>query len=454
LIKLLFAHAAFFSQTKPMKEFDMSNRSIACAVVLVFAFYIPAFSQEAVTPPEYAPVEARLFTPGDGLGNIRAKLDAGEEVEVAYLGGSITAANGWRVKTTAWLRETYPQATINEVHAAIGGTGSDLGVFRFERDVLRHGCDLLFVEFAVNDGGASPERIWQAMEGIVRQAWAPNPRTDVCFVYTYRVGYEDDLRDGNYWRAAGAMEMLARHYGITTINIAMPVVEAEAEGRLVFKSDEPTEEGVVRFSSDGVHPLDVGHEMYTETIALCWGLLKPNAAGVDHGEKLGRPFVTDHWQAAGMTPLTESMLSGEWRSLPGDDTLQNRFGNRMGQIWESGEPGATLTFRFKGSAAKLYDLLGPDGGQVIITVDGVTREQPVARFDSYCTYHRLATLTIAEGLDPDVVHEVVVEIHPEQPDRSPVAFRLQDPDVELQAPKFQGTKLRVGQILLLGELVE
>jgi lysophospholipase L1-like esterase len=86
-------------------------------------------------------------------------------VTVAYLGGSITAMNGWRNKTTDWLRTTYPGATFKEIHAAIGGTGSDLGVFRLGRDVLAHKPDLLFVEFATNDGGQPPEQIWAQYGG-------------------------------------------------------------------------------------------------------------------------------------------------------------------------------------------------------------------------------------------------------------------------------------------------
>ena len=50
-----------------------------------------------------------------------------------------------------------------------------------------------------------------------------------------------------------------------------------------------------------------------------------------------------------------------------------------------------------------------------------TRDRPVPRFDSYCTYHRIATLAVAQGLDRDEVHTVTVEIHPEQPDRLPIA---------------------------------
>jgi len=426
----------------------------ACCPLFIALLLFPAVPVVAGEPPQYEPVPARLVQPRDGLGNVLAKLEAGKEVKIAYLGGSITAAPGWRVKTLAWFDEQFPDAKPVEINAAIGGTGSDLGVFRFGHDVLEHGPDLVFVEFAVNDGGAPPEQIWRAMEGIVRQTWAANPRTDVCFVYTYRLGYEKDLDEGLCPRAASAMEMLAEHYRIPAVHVALRVVELHAEGKLIYKSDEPAPDGVIRFSKDGVHPLDEGHRIYTDVIADAVTAMRGKVQPVDHGAKLATSFVEDHWQAAKMVPIAESMLSGTWQRLPEDNPLVRRFGNRMGTLWETTEPGGKISFRFRGSQAKLYDLLGPDGGQVIVTVDGQTREKPVPRFDSYCTYHRIATLPVASGLDPDEVHTAVIELHPDQPDRSPVAFRLKDPETELKSPKYQGTKLRASQILLLGELVE
>ena len=429
----------------------MKYHSIVRFVLVPLLFASPVLLQAA--NPEYAPVAAKDIQPRDGLGNVLAKLESGKDVRIAYFGGSITAASGWRVQTLKWFQETFPKATVSEINAAIGGTGSDLGVFRLGHDVLQHKPDLVFVEFAVNDGGASPERIWQAMEGIVRQIWAADPRTDICYVYTFRTGYENDLNKGFCPRAASAMEMLAEHYGIPSINVAMPVCALEREGKLIFKSAEPTPEGVLQFSKDGVHPLTEGHQLYTDLIARAVTEMKDTSKPLDHSPKLAAPFVDDNWQAAKMVPVTREMLSGDWQPLPDDDPLMKSFGKRMGPLWYSATPGSRITFKFRGSQAKLYDLLGPDGGQVIITVDGKTRDRPVARFDSYCTYHRIATLTVAGGLDPNEIHTVVLEIHPDQPDRTPVAFRLKDPDTELKAPKYQGTKIRASQILLLGDLV-
>jgi lysophospholipase L1-like esterase len=112
----------------------------------------------------------------NSLPNTFASLEAGKTVRIAYLGGSITAQEGWRPKTLKWFRDQFPTAKVEEINAAIGGTGSDLGIFRLKHDVLDHDPDLLFVEFAVNDGGAPPEQIHRCMEGIVRQTWRHNPR--------------------------------------------------------------------------------------------------------------------------------------------------------------------------------------------------------------------------------------------------------------------------------------
>ena len=426
----------------------MHPTSLFLALTLVSATLLHA-------APDFAPQPAVLHQQRDGLGNFFAKLEKGGPVKIAYLGGSITAASGWRIKTREWFAKQYPQAQVEEIHAAIGGTGSNLGVYRVQKDALQFDPDLLFVEFSVNDGGAKPEDIWRGMEGIVRQTWEDNPRCDICFVYTFRVNYETPLREGLCSNAASADEMLAAHYGIPSINMALRVSEMESDGKLIFQAEKGAAdpEGRIIFSNDGVHPVDAGHEIYNHVISDAMRTWKDSSKPLDHGSKLATPFIADHWQAAKIVAVQSSMVEGSWKKLPSDTGLGKSFEKRLGKIWEASSPGDTLRFRFKGSSASLYDLLGPDGGQVTITVDGVKRDKPVPRFDSYCTYHRISTLKLADGLDPDQEHEIVVEVHPDQPDRQSVAFRLKDPEKELKEPKFQGTNVRVGGILLMGDLV-
>ena len=213
--------------------------------------------------------------PRGGLPNFFAKLERGDTVRIAYLGGSITAQDGWRPKTLRWFQEQYPKARVSEINAAVGGTGSDLGVYRLRHDVLEHKPDLIFVEFAVNDSGAAPERIHRSMEGIVRQAWQDNPATDFCYVYTIAGSMLDTLKAGKLPRSAAAMEELAAYYGIPSINMGLEVARLEKAGKLVFKAAKPETDqekaavgDKILFSPDAVHPYtDSGHQLYLARVS-------------------------------------------------------------------------------------------------------------------------------------------------------------------------------------------
>lgn len=71
--------------------------------------------------------------------------------------------------------------------------------------------------------------------------------------------------------------------------------------------------------------------------------------------------------------------------------------------------------------------------------------------DSYCSYHRLATLWIGEDL-PDTEHTVSIEISPEQPDRSSVTTIEKDKP-GFDPKRYDGTAMRVGGIMLIGNLL-
>ena len=395
--------------------------------------------------------------PRGGLPNVLAKLQAGKDVHIAYLGGSITAQAGWRPKTLAWFREQFPEATVDEINAAIGGTGSELGVFRLGHDVLRHRPDLLFVEFAVNDGGTPPEQIHRCMEGIVRQTWRQNPATDICFVYTLAGNMLQTLQEGFYPRSATAMEQIAQHYAIPSIHMGIEVARLETEDKLIFKGPKPkTEEektaigDKVLFSPDAVHPYtDSGHRLYLEAIVRSMAEIRRNHEPGPHA--LIEPFRADNWEAAQMVPLSRAKLSSGWRQLDrGTDPMAKRFGNRLPEVWQADHPGESITFRVRGSAVRIYDLVGPDCGQISIQVDN----QPAyvrPRFDAYCTYHRLSYLTVGKALS-DGAHEITLTIHPEQPDKVGILSRRKQ---TMDDPKrFDGTTWYAGAVLLLGQWLD
>lgn len=427
------------------------------STVLLCCIGLAAGTDVAIGQDDYPRRAAEECVVRGSLPNLVAKLnaDSDDEIRIGYFGGSITAAPGWRVKTLAWLKEQYPNAKLSEINAAIGGTGSDLGVFRLEQDVLQHKPDVIFVEFAVNDGGASPERIHQAMEGIVRQTWKADPTTDICFVYTLQLNMLDDMKAGKCSRSASAMEELADFYGIPSINFGVEVAALETAGKLIFKGDKEqaaAADGPMVFSTDGVHPLvDTGHELYLQAFARSFEKLREaGAAATPH--QLISPLRDDNWEAAKLVPLDKVKLSGQWKKLdPSADTMARRFANRLPEMFVAATPGDSLEFQFRGSFAGVYDIVGPDCGQVLVTVDDGPAKT-VRRIDGYCTYNRLSKMAVATGLNSNESHSVRIELDSAVPDKAAILFEHNRPDLEKNPQKYEGINWYVGSVMLIGEL--
>jgi hypothetical protein len=404
-------------------------------------------------------VPAQECHPRNGLPNFLKKANTpGADIKIGYLGGSITAQAGWRVKTLAYFQKTYPAAKFSEINAAIGGTGSDLGVFRVKQDVLDKKPDLLFVEFAVNDGAASPEQIYRCMEGIVRQTWRALPDCDICFVYTLTEALAPAMLEGKFQRSASAMERIADHYGIPTIHMAMEVAKLAKEGKLLWKSPLPKTDDEKRaigdkfvFAPDGTHPhVETGHELYLQAIVRSLEPIK-SASKEPTTHTLPSPFIATNYENAKLLPISDATLSKGIALIdPAKDDFGKPWANRLPTLYRGTEPDESITFKFKGTRAAIYDVIGPASGQVIVTLD----QQPpkvVSRFDAYCTYRRLATLTIGSEL-ADEVHIVKIEISPQEPDKAKI---LSQRNEKMDNPgRFKSTEFYPGAILLVGDIVK
>jgi len=432
-------------------------------VVLSLSFLLFGAARAGEESPrrEVAEIRAR-----GGIPNLLRKARAadGREIRVAYLGGSITAAPGWRVKSIEDFQKRFPDVKWKEIHAAIGGTGSDLGVFRLQQDALAHQPDLLFVEFAVNDGGTAPGQIHQSMEGIVRQTWTANRETDIIFVYTVSQPFLADLMAGKCSRTVLAMEEVADHYAIPSMHFGVAVRKRLDAGTLVFKGTapdtgaEPDPAAPMSFSYDGVHPLiETGHVLYAETVARGFNELeKARPARTQMPHALGKRMRADHWAAAKLVPINEAMRNGEWQKLDGGnkgDAIAKRFAKSLPQMWRTSAPGATLSLRFKGEAIGFYDILGPDGGQLKVRLnDG--DERIVPRFDGYCVSHRPHKFMVAANLPKDAVHTVTVTLDEAGPDKRAMLFERNRPEFDKNPGSFEPKVWRVGAIMLIGEVVK
>ena len=390
------------------------------------------------------------FTVRNGVGNVMAKIREGKDVTVGYFGGSVTAMDGWRRLSLEWLRETYPGVTFHEVQGAIGGTGSGFGVYRYDTDVLAKKPDLVFVEFSGNDAHEMPKEIWRNFDGIVRKTWRQDSRTDIVFVYTMHAAWTNEYGKGVMIRSASAMDQLADHYGIPSVCFAPRVMTEFLAGRIRMSGKEPEEPGKILFAQDGVHPSQDGHMLYLDAFKSAW----PAFAAMpptDHGSRTAAPFMTTQMESAKLVPVTRDLLVGNsWKVLDGDHTAVKMHGGLVGPIWCGSKPGDKLSFSFRGSRCAIYDLIGPDTCKVRVTVDGKQEKNLRTLYDPWCNLWRPACFSVYDGAEG--VHTVEIEIDAEQPDRS-VVHKIY-PNEDISQPKYNGTKLMVPKIMLVGELVK
>lgn len=377
-----------------------------------------------------------------GLPTILKKLEEKRPVVISYLGGSITAAGGYRVQTTEWLQRQYPGVNIKSINAGVGGTGSSLGVFRLQYDVLRFHPDLVFVEFAVNDAGSDSVRICRAMEGIVRQIKKANPATDICFLYTIN---EPMIRTYSKDSVPGSvryMESVAAHYQLPSINLAYEVLRLQAKDSLAFRGQPGSVGTKILFTQDGTHPTMEGHKVYTATIQRAFGLL--HSRTVAKQATLPVAMFADNMENATVYAPSKATISGNWQPFHTLAEL-NRFKADYPEGVYTNNLEDSVVLTFKGNYFGVGDVLGPSTcGKVLITIDGKPRS--VARFDRYCARYRRNYFFI-DDLGPGH-HRVVIRIDPVIVNKKAIVKPDEiGSDLTIYEPNF----FYLGNLLLPGE---
>ncbi len=300
------------------------------------------------------------------------KCRAGGPVTVAYIGGSITAQNGWRPFTTKWLQQQFKDCQIREVNAAIGGTGSVLGVFRLGKHVLQYEPDLVFVEFAVNDTGVPDESVLATMEGIVRQCWQGEKKPDL--VFTFTTAHTLEIPTQRHQAVADA-------YGIPTVDFQKSIRAVVDPGFIDWQI----------LAADRVHPNDWGHAIYAATLATFLQKQMQLTEAVPPPDTLPPAVFSDQYTTAWLVPVTDSVPEG-WTRIEAAGYFQD------GSILAT-EVGRSLEVKFMGTIVGVYYEIRKDAGIVACEIDG----KPVRELDTSWgptyKFNRQNASIIASGLD-------------------------------------------------------
>lgn len=364
------------------------------------------------------------FSPRYGLPHFFQKLKKQQPVRVVYLGGSITRKDGgWRDQTFDALRQAYPTVAMEQIMAAISGTGSDFGMFRLQGHVLTYNPDLVFIEFAVNDNSRPFRQVLESMESIVRQIWTHDPATDVCFVYTLSKGNWERYRNQQFSVATSAMETIASHYQIPSVNVGTEPARLIAEGKMVLEEKTGKSAGKLVFATDGVHPLvETGHRLYTEQIMASLRTMAVNSTA--RRRVMPKPLsATSVLPVRWLSVADNSVERSPGWSVTDSVTQGKEFARFVPSVLTTADTTAFLRFRFTGQSFGVADVIGPGSGHLLVQIDNEPA-RIIKRFDNFCTYYRLNYFVI-NGL-PQREHVVTITLAPGRIDKLAVLRTRQE----------------------------
>lgn len=340
--------------------------------LLGIAIYSSLGVQAAIRPEE-----SSSAAPAETFGNnvqLRGRLDRARfrfqhdhKGAVAFMGGSITEIDGYRVMVGDSLKRRFPQTEFRMINAGIASTCSTTGAFRLQSDLFAAGpVDLLFVEFAVNDdqdAHHTREECIRGVEGIIRHARSLNPNVDIVVTYFVNPEMLELHRKGREPLPIEAHEAVAERYGISTIHVGREVAEEIAAGRLTWET------------YGGTHPAPAGHALCARMIDT---LLDRAWADAPAGRRPGpyaQPKPIDpgsYAQGRMVSPARARSLHDwtfavpDWQKLPGEKRA--RF--RSIPMLCADTVGAEADFEFSGTTVGAYIVAGPDAGIVLASIDG------------------------------------------------------------------------------------
>jgi hypothetical protein len=144
-------------------------------------------------------------------------------------------------------------------------------------------CDLIFIEFAVNDNGTPSERRMRAREGLIRKLLAEG-RSQLVIMYTYCQDMYDEMSRSEVPASILEFEQLAEHYGISSVWMGLHAWNEVKKGRMTWDEWLP----------DGLHPTHRGSLSYGQSVISFLErerITAPSTERVDKEKPLTTPLI-------------------------------------------------------------------------------------------------------------------------------------------------------------------
>jgi len=345
-----------------------------------------------------------------GLTRTRKAIAEGV-LHIGFIGGSITAPtySTWPEGVISWFHEKFPGLRLCVDNVALGATGSDLGVFRAQRDLIDKKCDLVFVEYAVNDHGTAREKRRRSQEGLVRKLLAGEGR-DVVFAYTYFSEMYAEMAAEIVPQSILDLDEVAAHYGIGSVWMGLHAYNEVRAGQMRWDEWIP----------DNVHPGERGSWSYSRSVGayLQRELIDaPNPQPISTGDHRPAPLDASHWENTTIIPFDQVRLNGPW-------TIRRSLTWWADLMLETSAVGARLSFDFTGSNLCLGFAFGKSSAEFRYRIDDSDWSVSERDRPDWCSFDWFRLHRVAENL-PRGQHHIEIEvIHGNRPECTGANFRL------------------------------
>lgn len=279
------------------------------------------------------------------------KARKGEDVNIVYIGGSITEGDGLETcyanRSYNYFKDTFGKGKGDNVHyfnSGISGTPSTLGSLRFENDVLSHQPDIVFIEFAVNDGDDDDMRA--AYEAMIRDALDYETKPAVILLFA---------RMEAGWTSQAWKKEIGFKYDVSMISYADGITYLFDNGAMQWSD----------FSGDYTHPHAEGNAVVADFIAYFYDEVdRSEGSSADIEAPADWMYPKYFYNATMFTKETVPTEYGAWK--------KGSSGFHYGDGWtkhfsEDNEP---MVFEFEGKCAYvIYPNMGNQGfGKLVANV--------------------------------------------------------------------------------------
>lgn len=223
-----------------------------------------------------------------------AALDAGEHVDIAVIGGSLTKgvksgcpACAWASHLAPWLARARPHWNVTVTNLGEGGYGALEWVRRDDPFLTRSRADVILVDTSVNaffHADATlrvnmDRLLWRLLHSSGEHAGGAPPA--ILYVCEFRLGCPDggvplpgpSLAGGapvacwkpRFWEMGGVEARIAQHYGLP--------VASYRDAVWPVRDAPPADLPALWSSADGIHPDRVAHELIADVVKHALGRL-------------------------------------------------------------------------------------------------------------------------------------------------------------------------------------